>query len=184
MILSDKDLKTRIRKKSLVIRPFERECVQPSTYDLHLGDEFRGFRNHKLRFIDLREKVSLTDLVKVDKRNGFVLHPGEFALACTREYFEIPNDLAAKLEGKSSLGRMGLVVHATAGYIDPGFKGQITFEMSNMNTVPIVLYPSMNVAQICFFMMSSMVERPYGMAGNKYQGQMGPTESQAWRDFR
>lgn len=183
MILSDKDLKARIRKKSLVIRPFERECVQPSTYDLHLGDEFRVFRNHKLRFIDLKEKVSLTELVKVG-REGFVLHPSEFALAVTKEYFELPGDLAAKLEGKSSLGRMGLVVHATAGYIDPGFKGQITFEMSNMNTVPIVLYPSMKMAQICFFQMSSQVERPYGTAGNKYQGQMGPTESQIWKDFR
>lgn len=182
MILSDKDLKARIKDKGLVITPFDKECVQPSTYDLHLGSEFRVFHNHRMKFIDLKEKTSITELVKVGKE-GFVLHPGEFALAVTKEYFEVPNDLAAKLEGKSSLGRMGLVVHATAGYIDPGFKGQITFEMSNMNTVPIVLYPGMKVAQICFFMMSSEVERPYGTAGNKYQGQMGPTESQAWKDF-
>ena len=166
-----------------MIKPFNKECVQPSTVDLHLAETFRVFHSHQTKFIDLREKFALTEEVRVNKKDGFVLHPNEFILGSTKEYFEIPNDLAGKLEGKSSLGRLGLVIHATAGYIDPGFKGQITFEMSNMNTVPMVLYPDMKVAQICFFVMSQAVERPYGTAGNKYQGQMGPTESLAWKDF-
>jgi len=183
MILSDRDLKKRIKEKSLVIKPFDRTCVQPSTYDLHLSGEFRLFSSHDISVIDLREKKSITQLIKINKNKGLVLHPGEFILGSTCEYFEIPNDLAGKLEGKSSLGRLGLVIHATAGYIDPGFKGHITFEMSNLNRVPIILYPDMKVAQICFFMMSSTVDRPYGTAGNKYQGQKGPTESRAWKDF-
>jgi dCTP deaminase len=183
MILSDKDLKKRVREKSLVIKPFDMACVQPSTYDLHLSDEFRLFNNHETAVIDLRDKKSITELIKANKKKGLVLHPGEFVLGSTVEYFEIPDDLAGKLEGKSSLGRLGLVVHATAGYIDPGFKGHITFEMSNLNKVPIILYPGMRVAQICFFVMSSKVDRPYGTAGNKYQGQKGPTESRAWKDF-
>jgi len=184
MIISDKDLKERVKRGDLKIEPYDPACVQPSTYDLHLGGEFRVFSSHKMTHIDLREKSSMTEIVKADRKHGFVLHPGEFVLGSTEEVFKIPNDVAAKLEGKSSLGRLGLVVHATAGYIDPGFRGQITFEMSNMNMVPMVLYPGMKVAQICFFMMSSRVERPYGKAGNKYQGQMGPTESKAWKDFR
>lgn len=183
MILSDKDIKDRIEEGSLGIEPFDEDCVQPSTYDLHLGEEFRLFNSHQQSHIDLKSKFSLTKLVRVDENEGFILHPGEFVLATTEERFRIPTDLAAKLEGKSSLGRLGLVVHATAGYIDPGFEGEITFEMSNMNTVPIVLYPKMRVAQICFFVMSSEVERAYGEAGNKYQGQKGPTESKAWQDF-
>lgn len=183
MILSDRDIKDRIKEGRLVIDPFDEDCVQPSTYDFHLGDEFRVFQPRSQRYIDLRSRESITTLVQVDTVNGFVLHPSEFVLATTVEWVELPIDLAAKLEGKSSLGRLGLVVHATAGYIDPGFKGQITFEMSNLNSIPIVLYPGMKVAQICFFVMSSPVERPYGTAGNKYQDQRGPTESRAWKDF-
>jgi dCTP deaminase len=183
MILSDRDIKKRIRAKKLVIKPFKFNCVQPSTYDVHLSDEFRLFTSHETAVIDLKNKKSITELLKVGKKKGLVLHPGEFVLGSTSEYFEIPSDLAGKLEGKSSLGRLGLVVHATAGYIDPGFNGYITFEMSNLNRVPIVLYPGMRVGQICFFKMSTEVERPYGTAGNKYQGQKGPTESRAWKDF-
>ncbi len=182
MILSDIDFRKRIKGGDLVIRPFDYRCVQPSTYDLHLGDQFRIYPNHGMTHIDLHDKGSVvTELLEVGE-SGFVLHPNQFVLATTVEYFEIPRDLSAKLEGKSSLGRLGLVVHATAGYIDPGFRGQITFEMSNLNVVPIVLYPNLKVAQICFFMMSSKVERPYGKAGNKYQGQMGPTESRFWEE--
>lgn len=184
MNLSDRHLKMRIEAGEVVIRPFDPECVQPSTYDVHLSDEFRVFDVHELKFIDLREKLSLTRLVKADLEQGFVLHPGEFVLGSTLEYFELPDDLSAKLEGVSSLGRMGLVIHATAGFIDPGFKGQITFEMSNMNKVPMVLYPKMRIGQICYVLMSSPVDRPYGTAGNKYQGQMGPTESKVWKDFK
>lgn len=184
MILSDKDFSKRVRNKSLVIKPFKRDCVQPSTYDVHLSNEFRLFTSHETAVIDLKSKDSITELIKVSKKKGLVLHPGEFVLGSTTEYFEIPDDLAGKLEGKSSLGRLGLVIHATAGYIDPGFKGYVTFEMSNLNRVPIVLYPGMRVGQICFIMMSSKVDRPYGTAGNKYQGQKGPTESRIWKDFR
>jgi dCTP deaminase len=180
MILSDRDMLERVATHSLLIDPFDSECVQPSTYDVRLGSQFRLFSSHDMTHIDLAQKRRVeTQLVEVDEL-GFVLHPGEFALASTVERFRIPSDLAAKLEGKSSLGRLGLVVHATAGYIDPGFEGQITFEMSNVNVVPIVLRPGIKVAQICFFVMSSPVNRPYGTAGNRYQGQMGPTESRFW----
>lgn len=182
MILSDGDIKKELKKK-LVIDPFDEECVQPSTYDVHLSNQFRVFSNHEITCIDLKKKQAVTRLVEIEAKGKFILHPSEFILGSTVERFEIPNDLAAKIEGKSSLGRLGLVVHATAGYIDPGFKGHITFEISNLNTVPIVLYANMKVGQVCFFRMSSEVERPYGTAGNKYQNQKGPTESKAWKDF-
>lgn len=182
MILSDKDMRKRVEGGGLVITPFDLECVQPSTYDVHLASQFRVFANHNMTHIDLAKKGLVeTKLVGVGEE-GFVLHPGEFVLGSTVEYFEIPTDLAAKLEGKSSLGRLGLVIHATAGYIDPGFQGEITFEMSNLNRVPIILRPGLRVGQICFFVMSSEVERPYGQAGNRYQGQTGPTESRFWDD--
>lgn len=183
MILSDKDIKIRV-KKDLVIKPFDPKCVQPSTYDVHLSSQFRLFTNHSLALIDLKKKQVVTELVDVGKKGKLILHPGEFILGSTVEWFEIPDDLAVKIEGRSSLGRMGLVVHATAGYIDPGFKGHVTFEMSNLNRVPIVLYPGMRAGQVCFFQMTSKADRPYGTAGNKYQGQKGPTESQAWKDFK
>ena len=184
MILSDKDIKKEIKNNKLVIDPFDNECVQPSTYDVHLSSQFRVFNNHQTTCIDLKEKQAVTKLVDVKKEGKLILHPTEFILGSTVERFEIPNDMAAKIEGKSSLGRLGLVVHATAGYIDPGFKGHITFEISNLNTVPIVLYANMKVGQVCFFRMTSEVERPYGTAGNKYQGQKGPTASRAWKDFK
>ena len=183
MILSDKDIKKEVKSNNLVIDPFDEECVQPSTYDVHLSNQFRVFSNHETTCIDLKKKQAVTKLVDVKKNGQLILHPSEFILGSTVERFEIPNNLAAKIEGKSSLGRLGLVVHATAGYIDPGFKGHITFEISNLNTVPIVLYANMKVGQMCFFKMSSEVERPYGTAGNKYQDQKGPTESRAWKDF-
>lgn len=184
MILADKDIKKEVKGKRLVIDPYDQECVQPSTYDVHLSSEFRLFNNHETTCIDLGKKQVITRKIDTKEKGKFILHPGEFVLGSTEEWFEIPDDLAAKLEGKSSLGRLGLVVHATAGYIDPGFKGHITFEISNLNSVPIVLYPGMKAGQMCFFRMTSEVERPYGTAGNKYQGQKGPTESKAWKDFR
>jgi len=183
MVLSDKDIVEWRENKELGIDPFDKDCVQPSTYDVHLSSEFRVFSGHKTEVIDLKKKRSMTELVRVKKGGKFVIHPSEFVLGSTLERFKIPTNLAAKLEGKSSLGRLGLVIHATAGYIDPGFKGYITFEISNLNRVPIVLYAGMKIGQICFLKMSSRVNRPYGKAGNKYQGQKGPTESKAWKDF-
>lgn len=184
MILSDKDIKKRLVKGDLVIEPFEADCVQPSTYDVHLSSQFRIFSIHKETVIDIREKQSITELIDVGNEGKFVLHPGEFVLGSTLERIEVPVDIAVKLDGKSSLGRLGLVIHSTAGYIDPGFKGYVTFQMSNNNRLPIVLYAGMKMGQLIFFKMSSEVERPYGTAGNKYQNQKGPTESQSWKDFQ
>lgn len=181
--MSDKDIKKRLDGGDLVIDPLDKECVQPSTYDIHLGDQFRVYVCHKSMVIDMKEKTSITELVDVSKEGKFVLHPSEFVLATTVERVEIPDDIAVKLEGKSSLGRLGLVIHSTAGFIDPGFKGYITFHMSNVNRLPIVLYPGMKIGQLIFFQMTSKAERPYGTAGNKYQNQVGPTESMAWKDF-
>lgn len=185
MILSDRDIRKAIRSKKLVIEPFEGECVQPSSYDLKLAGRVRVFDNHKAGEIDVRNKQDISRMVKINGE-GFVLHPGEFILGSTVENFVIPRDLAGKLEGKSSLARLGLVIHATAGYVDPGFEGQLTFEMSNISRSPIRLYAEMKVAQICFMMMSSPVEVPYGdkKLGSKYFGQKGPTASKIYLDFR
>jgi len=157
--------------------------MQPSSYDLFLGGEIRVFDNYREGFIDVRKKVDVTRVVKIEK-NGFVVHPGELVLGSTKEYFEIPGGLCAKLEGRSSLGRLGLVIHATAGYVDPGFKGWLTFEIGNLSRLPIKIYKDMRVAQICFMLMSSVPDRLYGetLRGNKYQGQRGPTASKYWKD--
>lgn len=178
MILSDRDIKKAIREKKLGIEPFDEGCVQPSSYDLKLESQVRMFDNHKAGEIDVRKRQDVSRRVKVGKE-GFVLHPGEFILGSTVESFRIPANLAAKLEGKSSLARLGLVIHATAGYVDPGFEGQLTFEMSNISRLPIRLYGGMKVAQICFVMMSSPAEILYGdkKLGSKYFGQKGPTAS-------
>ncbi len=182
MVLSDRDIKAWL-KKGLVIKPFEEINIQPSTYDLKLGGEVRVFDNYKAGFIDVREKIDTTRIVKLNG-DGFVIHPGDFVLGATKEYFEIPGGLCAKLEGRSSLGRLGLVIHATAGYIDPGFKGWITFEIGNLSRLPIKIYKEMRIAQICFLEMSSVPDRLYGnsLMGNKYQGQKGPTASRFWED--
>jgi dCTP deaminase len=184
MILSDRDIKEWINKKGLVIRPFVKKNLQPSTYDLLLSDKIRVFDNYKEGLIDVRSQVDVTRVVKVGK-DGFVVHPGEFVLGSTKEYFEIPGTLCGKLEGRSSLGRLGLVIHATAGYVDPGFKGWLTFEISNLSRLPIKIYKEMRVAQICFLRMNSVPERLYGesLNGNKYQGQKGPTASRFWKDY-
>jgi len=186
MILSDRDIKKAIEEKRLVIDPFDPERVQPSSYDLLLDDSLLVFDNHLLEVVDVRKKVDASRLVKIDKKKGFILHPGEFILGNTEEEFTIPNDLAAKLEGRSSLGRIGLVIHATAGYVDPGFSGQLTFEISNISRLPIKIHRRMRIAQICFFQMSSPVEVPYGSKklGSKYKGQMGPTVSKIYQDFK
>lgn len=185
MILSDKDILLRIKKGEIKIRPFDKNCVQPSTVDLHLASEVRVFDNWQTGVIDVKEKVDVSRAVKISK-DGFIIHPGEFLLGATVEEISLPDDVAAKLEGRSSIGRLGLVIHATAGYVDPGFSGWLTFELSNLSRLPIRIYPGMKIAQICFSQMSSPVLHPYGSKGlgSKYQGQRGPTASRSWMDFK
>lgn len=184
MILSDKHILERIKKGEIIIEPFDETCVQPSTIDLHLSDEVRVFDNWEIGVVDTRVKSDASRLVKVSPE-GFIIHPNEFLLGSTVEKITLPDDIAAKLEGRSSLGRLGLVIHATAGYVDPGFYGWLTFEISNLSRLPIKIYPKMKMAQICFFQMSSPVLKPYGSKnlGSKYQGQKGPTASRVWMDF-
>ena len=161
-------------------------CLQPSSVDLHLDREFRVFRNNRYAFIDVREpQPDLTELVSITDAEPFILHPGEFVLGQTLEWVELPDDLVGRLEGKSSLGRLGLLIHSTAGYVDPGWKGTLTLELSNVANLPIALYFGMKIGQISFFAMSSPVERPYGSKdlGSKYQGQSTPTASASYRDF-
>lgn len=185
MILSDKDILDYLEKGKIKIEPFDKSCLQPSTVDLHLADEVRVFDNWEVGVIDVYKKQDVSRLVKI-KKEGFILHPGEFILGSTKEKITLGNEVAGKLEGRSSLGRLGLVIHATAGYVDPGFSGWLTFEISNISRLPIKIYPNLRIAQICFFKMSSPVLYPYGSKklGSKYQGQKGPTASRVWLDFQ
>jgi dCTP deaminase len=179
MVLSDRDIKTRL-KIDLVITPLDESCIQPSSIDVHLDDNFLVFDNHNLHIIDTRNPIK--DLMKrilIKKDVPFILHPREFILGTTIERIEVPNDLVCRLEGKSSLGRMGLIIHSTAGYIDPGFKGQVTLEISNLSNLPIALYKDMKIGQFSFIQMTSPAEFPYGHSklGSHYQNQTGATES-------
>ena len=187
MILSDRDIRTEIEAGHIVIDPFDAACIQPSSVDLHVDSQFRVFANSRYAYIDVREEMpDLTELVEVKPDEPFILHPGEFVLGSTLERVALPDDLVARLEGKSSLGRLGLLIHSTAGYVDPGWKGNLTLELSNVANLPIALYYGMRIGQISFFKMSSAVERPYGSPelGSKYQGQSEPTASAFHRDFR
>jgi dCTP deaminase len=168
------------------IDPYDETDLQPSSIDLHLDRSFRVFRNNRYPYIDVRSpQPDLTELLTVADDKPFVLHPGEFVLGQTLEWVELPDDLVARLEGKSSLGRLGLLIHSTAGYVDPGWKGKLTLELSNVAKLPIALYFGMKIGQISFFEMSSPVDRPYGSAGlgSKYQGQSEPTASAYFADF-
>ena len=184
MILADRDIKEAVKEGRIVIKPYEEKCVQPSTYDLHLEDRLLVFDNYEAGEIDVKKRVDVSRMVKI-KDEGFVLHPGEFILGSTLEYIELPRNLAGQLEGKSSLGRLGLIIHATAGYVDPGWKGQLTVEMSNISRLPIRIYGGMKAAQICFMKMTREVEIPYGdkRLGSKYFGQKGPTVSKVYQNF-
>jgi dCTP deaminase len=185
-VLSDRDIRAALEASEIVIRPYDAKDLQPSSVDLHLDRRFRVFRNNRYPFIDVRHpQLDLTELVSVVDEEPFILHPGEFVLGQTLEWTELPNDLVARLEGKSSLGRLGLLIHSTAGYVDPGWKGNLTLELSNVANLPIALYYGMKIGQISFFKMSSEVERPYGSPelGSKYQGQSEPTASAFHRDF-
>jgi dCTP deaminase len=154
--------------------------VQPASVDVRLGDTFRVFHNHRASAIDLRDPPKgLTEEVRVEEDEAFVIHPGEFCLGRTLEWVELPDDIVARVEGKSSLGRLGLIVHATAGFCDPGWKGTLTLEFANLTRIPIKLYAGLPIAQLSFMTLDAPAERPYGHEdlGSHYQGQVEATES-------
>lgn len=187
MVLSDRTIKEELKKGRIVIDPMDENDIQPSSVDVHLDNKFRVFRNHGYAFIDVRKPMGdLTELVEIQDDVPFILHPGEFALGSTVEKITLPDDLVARLEGKSSLGRLGLLIHSTAGYIDPGWSGNITLELSNVANLPITLYYNMRIGQISFVQMTTPVDNPYGSAklGSKYQGQTVPTESKYHENFK
>ncbi len=186
MLLSDRDIRAELDSGRVVLDPYDAEMVQPSSVDVRIDRYFRLFDNHKYPVIDpAQAQPDLTRLVEVAGDEAFVLHPGEFVLASTYEVVSLPDDVAARLEGKSSLGRLGLLTHSTAGFIDPGFSGHVTLELSNVATLPIKLWPGMKIGQLCFFRLSSPAEHPYGSSGygSRYQGQRGPTASLSYRSF-
>lgn len=186
-VLADRDIHAAIERGEIVVRPFDPGDVQPASVDLHLDRKFRVFRNNRYPYIDLRQpQPDLTELLEIRDDEPFILHPGEFVLGQTLEWVEIPDDLLAHLDGKSSLGRVGLLIHSTAGYVDPGWKGTLTLELSNVANLPIALYFGMKIGQISFVRMTSPVDRPYGSPelGSKYQGQSEPTASAFHRDFK
>ena len=186
MLLSDGDLRKEIDSGRLALDPWDPEMVQPSSIDVRLDRFFRVFMNSRYTHIDPAEQQDeLTTAVEPQDDEPFVLHPGEFVLGSTFESVGLPDDLAGRLEGKSSLGRLGLLTHSTAGFIDPGFSGHITLELSNVANLPITLWPGMKIGQLCLFRLSSPAERPYGSegVGSRYQGQRGPTPSRAFRNF-
>ena len=186
MILSDRTIRAEIAAGRIKVDPFDPTMVQPSSIDVRLDDQFLVFRSHTRAVIDVKEDLSdLTELVTVDEDEAFILHPGEFVLGSTAECIGVPDDLVARIEGKSSLGRLGLLIHTTAGFVDAGFEGYLTLELSNVATLPITLYPGMKVGQISFIRMDGPAEHPYGSGslGSKYAGQVGPTASQYWKNF-
>ncbi|WP_020522800.1 dCTP deaminase [Catelliglobosispora koreensis] len=187
MLLSDRDLLTEIKNGQLELNPFEQSLIQPSSIDVRLDRWFRVFNNHLYTHIDPAEQQDdLTSLVEVQEGESFVLHPGEFVLASTLECMTIGQQLAGRIEGKSSLGRLGLLVHSTAGFIDPGFSGHVTLELSNVATLPIRLWPGMKIGQLCVLRVSSPAEHPYGSSiyGSRYQGQRGPTPSRSYQSWQ
>ena len=186
MLLSDRDIKAEIDAGRVKVEPFDGAMIQPSSVDVRLDRFFRVFENHKYSVIDPSiEQSDLTREVAVEANEEFILHPGEFVLASTYEVITLPDDIAGRLEGKSSLGRLGLLTHSTAGCIDPGFSGHITLELSNVANLPVKLFPGMKIGQLCLIKLSSPAENPYGSAlyGSRYQGQRGPTASKSWLNF-
>ena len=187
MLLSDRDIRTEVEAGRLAVEPWDAALVQPSSVDVRLDRFFRVFNNSRYTHIDPAEQQDdLTTLVEPEGDDPFVLHPGEFVLGSTLEIVTLPDDLAGRLEGKSSLGRLGLLTHSTAGFIDPGFTGHITLELSNVANLPITLWPGMKIGQLCLFRLSSAAEHPYGSSvyGSRYQGQRGPTPSRSYQNFR
>ena len=187
MILSDRTIREQLAAGRIGIDPFDDSCVQPSSVDLRLDNLFRVFLNHTMPVIDVKQNLEdLTRLVEIEAGDAFILHPGEFVLGSTAERVTLPDDLVARIEGKSSLGRLGLLIHSTAGFIDAGFSGHITLELSNVANLPITLYPGMKIGQVSFLAMTTPADVPYGSSkvGSKYQGQRGPTPSRYWENFR
>jgi dCTP deaminase len=186
VLLSDKDIRTEIDAGRVRIEPYDPTMVQPSSIDVRLDRYFRVFENHRYPHIDPSvEQPDLTRMIEPPGQEPFILHPGEFVLASSYEVVTLPEDVASRLEGKSSLGRLGLLTHSTAGFIDPGFSGHVTLELSNVATLPIKLWPGMKIGQLCMFRLSSPSERPYGTTGvgSRYQDQRGPTPSRSYLNF-
>jgi dCTP deaminase len=187
VILSDRTIREQLEAGRIVIDPLDADNIQPSSVDLRLDRYFRVFRNHTMRVIDVKEdQEELTELVEISDDDGFILHPGEFVLGSTAERVALPDDLVARLEGKSSLGRLGLLIHSTAGFVDAGWDGYLTLELSNVANLPITLYPGMKIGQISFLQMTTAADIPYGSSqvGSKYQGQRGPTPSRYFENFK
>ena len=187
MVLSDRTIRSEIEAGRIVIDPFDEDLVQPSSVDVRVDSRFRVFHNGRYPYIDVRQAMpDLTELVEVSNGDPFILHPGEFVLGSTLERVRLPDDLVARLEGKSSLGRLGLLIHSTAGFIDPGWNGHVTLELSNVANLPITIYHGMKIGQLSFVQLSEPASAPYGSdgLGSKYQGQQGPTPSRYWRNFQ
>ncbi len=186
MVLSDATIRRLVAEGRIEIEPYEEALLQPSSVDVRVDRYFRVFRNNRYPFIDVKaEQEELTELVEIDPETPFILHPGEFVLGSTLERVRLPDDLVARLEGKSSLGRLGLLIHSTAGFIDPGWDGHVTLELSNVANLPITIYVGMKIGQLSFMQLTEPSERPYGSGGlgSKYQGQKGPTASRYWQNF-
>lgn len=186
MVLSDRTIKEELAKGRIIIEPLDTSCIQPASVDLHLDRKLLVFRNTRQPFIDVRKEMpDLTEIEEIPNDAPFILHPGEFVLGSTMESVTLPGDIVARLEGKSSLGRLGLLIHSTAGYVDPGWSGHLTLELSNVANLPITLYFAMKIGQISFLQLTTTAENPYGSPalGSKYQGQMEPTASRIHRDF-
>jgi dCTP deaminase len=187
MVLSDKTIKKEMEAGRIIINPLGANAIQPASVDVHLDHTFLVFRNSRVPYIDVRKDLAdLTETVEIQGDVPFILHPGEFVLGSTLEHIELPDDLVARVEGKSSLGRLGLLIHSTAGYVDPGFKGHLTLELSNVANLPITLYYNMKIGQLSYLELTTPAEYPYGSAvlGSKYQGQMTPTASRIHEDFK
>lgn len=189
MILSDRSLREQLAAGRIRFDPLDDALIQPSSIDVRISNLFRVFRNHTAGVIDVKQDLTgLTELVEIDPAGdeAFMLHPGEFVLGSTLESVTVPDDLVARIEGKSSLGRLGLLIHSTAGFVDPGFSGHITLELANVASLPITLYPGMKIGQISFVQMTTPADAPYGAgaSGSKYQGQHGPTPSRYFENFR
>ena len=186
MVLSDGAIRRLVADGRIGIDPYDESLLQPSSLDVRVDRLFRVFRNSRYPYIDVKaEQDDLTELVEVADDEAFILHPGEFVLGSTLERVSLPDDLVARLEGKSSLGRLGLLIHSTAGFIDPGWDGHVTLELSNVANLPITIYAGMKIGQLSFVQLSEPAERPYGAGGlgSKYQGQRGPTPSRYWKNF-
>ena len=187
MILSDRTIREELDSGRIGISPLDAGSIQPSSVDLHVDRYFRVFRNHTQRVIDVREnQEELTELVESVGDDPLILHPGEFVLGSTVERVRLPDDLVGRLEGKSSLGRLGLLIHSTAGFVDAGWDGYLTLELSNVANLPITVYPGMKIGQFSFLRMTTPADAPYGSAGlgSKYQNQRGPTPSRYFENFQ